>query len=58
MTEAVLERMAPLFAEADLAFRTDPAYSIELATEGSKSFARREARRPLATLGRDERGDV
>jgi len=58
MTEAVLERMAPLWAEADKAFRTDPSYSIEMAQAGSSQIARRDSRRSTMTLGRDERDGV
>ncbi len=56
MTEAVLERMRPLWAAFESALRTDPSYSIELAQEGSKQIARRDQR--TMTLGREGRDDV
>lgn len=53
----MLERMRRLWAEFDNALRTDPSYSIELATEGSKMIARRSAREALVG-GPEGRGDV
>lgn len=58
MTEAVLERMRPLWAAFEDALRTDPSYSIELAQEGSKQIARRSAKKPGLTLGLEGRDDV
>lgn len=41
MTEAVLERMQPLWAEFEDALRADPSYCIELASVGSRRYARK-----------------
>lgn len=58
MTEAVLERMRPLWVAFENALRTDPAYSIELAQEGSKQIARRSSKKPEMTLVLEGHSDV
>lgn len=55
MTEAVLERMRPLWADFERALRIDTEYVIELAQEGSKQLARRAARVSPAATGREGR---
>ena len=53
MSESVLQKMARLWAEADRAFRTDPAYAVEMAQAGSVQQARREAR-TVVSVGQSE----
>lgn len=53
-----MERMRPLWEEFEAALRTDPAYSIELAQEGSKQIARRGAKKTAMTFGLKGSDDV
>jgi hypothetical protein len=44
VSESVLQKMAPLVAEAVRAFRIDPSYIEAMALDASTQKARREAR--------------
>jgi hypothetical protein len=58
MTEAVLEKMRPLWTKFEAALRIDLSYSIALAQAGSTQIARRDAKKNRSTLGREGRDDV